>query len=94
MDTSNKQINEALESFFDSCSGETVEHLEKLLYEWYQHYAQSHCDIQRINEMVGYVFRVNDLLLKLNDAMIAQKQAQGITTHHLPSDHYDYSYAS
>jgi hypothetical protein len=89
-----KMIAEALEGFFKTSSGEVVEYLEKMLYEWYQHYALDHYQIEQINEMVNGVFRVNDLLLKLNDAMIALNEEKGIENGNLPSDHYDYRYAS
>jgi hypothetical protein len=94
MQKANKEIMESLEGFFDSNSGEVLEYMEKMLYEWYQHYAQDHYHIDRINDMVGGIFKVNDLLLKLNDAMISLKEEQGLAPKHLNSDHYDYSYAS
>ena len=76
MDTQHKQIMEALELFFRDGSGEEVEYMESMLYEWYQHYAQDHHPIEHINEVVNGAFRVNDLLLKLNDIMLAMKEDQ------------------
>ena len=69
METQNRQIMEALNSFFREDSSELVEYMESMLYEWYQHYAQDHHTIDHINEVVNSAFRVNDMLLKLNDIM-------------------------
>ena len=89
-----QELMQALESFFQENSGEMVEYLEAMMYEWYQHYAQEHHDIDHINRMFNSAFKVNDLLLKLNDAMIELKKEQGRDTGNLQSDHYDYRYAS
>ena len=94
MDNKRQMIMDALESFYRHSGGEVIENLEKMMYEWYQHYAQDHHHIDHINEVVNSTFRVNDLLLKLNDAMIALKEEQGLEVRQLRSDHYDYSYAS
>jgi hypothetical protein len=69
METQNKQIIMALNSFFQEDSGKVVDYMESMLYEWYQHYAQNCHSIEHINEVVNSAFRVNDLLLKLMDAM-------------------------
>jgi hypothetical protein len=94
MDNKRQIIMDALESFFSHSGGEAIEYLEKMMYEWYQHYAQEHYHIDHINDVVNTTFRVNDLLLKLNDAMIALKEEQGQQPDHLSSDHYDFRYAS
>lgn len=87
-------LESALDSFFESSSGELVESLERMLAEWYQHYARDHYDPEKINDMVNGVFKINDLILKLNDALIALNEEKGIKAKHLPSDHYDFRYAS
>ena len=94
MKTAIQLIEEALTSFFETSSGEQVETLERMMSEWYQHYARDQYDSTAINEMVNGVFRISDLILRLNDAMVTLKEEQGIKTDHLPSDHYDYRYAS
>jgi hypothetical protein len=94
METGKQMLTDTLENFFSGSSGEELEYLEKMLYEWYQHYAQDHYEIDKINEMIAGVFKVNDLILKLNDAMVTLKKEQGVKATHLSSDHYDYRYAS
>jgi len=39
METYNKQMMEALELFFKDDSGDVVEYMESILYEWYQYHA-------------------------------------------------------
>jgi hypothetical protein len=76
METQTTQIKEALDAFFKEDSSEVVEYMEALLYDWYQHYAVDHYHIEHINKMVNAAFKVNDLLLKLNDAMQAARADQ------------------
>lgn len=89
----NRSIHEVLEGFFKTSTGEEIEILEKLLYEWYRNYAIDHHHIDRINEVVHTVFKVNDLLLQLNDETVALKESLGEVAENLKSDHYDYRYA-
>ena len=69
METQKTEIREALATFFKEDAGEVVEFMESMLYDWYQHHARDHYTIDYINDVVNAAFRVNDLLLKLNDAM-------------------------
>jgi hypothetical protein len=94
MDNKRQMIMDPLESFYRHSGGEVIEYLEKMMCEWYQHYARDHYHIDHINEVVSNTFRVSDLLLKLNDAMIALKEEQGLEAGHPRSDHYDFLYAS
>ena len=69
METQKTEIREALTAFFKEDAGEVVEFMEFMLYDWYQNHARDYYTIDYINDVVNAVFRVNDLLLKLNDAM-------------------------
>ncbi len=89
-----QKLMQVLESFFQENSGEAVEYLESMMYEWYQHYAQEHHDADHINQMFNKAFKVNNLLLQLNDAILELKKEQGRDDGHLQSDHFDYRYAS
>lgn len=68
METQEMQIREALYTFYKENSADVVEIMESMLYDWYQHYAVNHYHIEHINKVVNAAFKVNDLLLKLNDA--------------------------
>ena len=74
MEAHKDPIKDALESFFNEYSGEVVEYMESLLFDWYQHYAMDHYHIDHINKLVNAAFRVHDLLLNLQDAMQAEKK--------------------
>jgi hypothetical protein len=69
MEAEKLEIRNALITFFKDDAGDVVEYMESMLYDWYQHYAMGHYNIDHINHVVNAAFRVNDLLLKLNDAM-------------------------
>jgi hypothetical protein len=76
METPKLEIRNALNTFFKDDAGEVVEYLESMLYDWYQHYAMGHYSMEHINNVVNAAFRVNDLLLKLNDAMQDEKNGK------------------
>jgi hypothetical protein len=63
---------QALESFFHAYPENVVCHMETMLYDWYTH-AQEHYPSGHIDEVVNRTFKVNDLLLKLYDAMLLLK---------------------
>jgi hypothetical protein len=93
MKTDLDPIMDILETFFRDGSEDLVEIMESMLYEWYQHYALSHYEREHINEVVNGAFRVNELLLKLNDAMRANKKEEGTTEEHSHEDHFNLLYA-
>jgi hypothetical protein len=78
-----KMIIEAVDRFFSQVPGEIIEYMESVLFEWYQHHAREHYSIDHVNEVVNNAFRVNELLLKLNEAMIILKKEQGLDTGYL-----------
>jgi hypothetical protein len=84
MEAQTTQIKEALDSFFREDSSEVVEFMEALLYDWYQHYAMDHYHIEHINKVVNAAFKVNELLLKLNDAMQAARNNPDIKSEFPP----------
>jgi len=100
METYNKQMMEALESFFKDDSGDVVEYMESILYEWYQYHALEFHQVDHINELVNGAFRVNELLLKLQDIMLAIKKDQSrideqdLRVYHLQWDPFDYRFTS
>jgi hypothetical protein len=100
METYDKQIMAALESFFKDDSANVVEYMESILFEWYQHHALEYHKSDHINEVVNEAFRVNELLLKLQDIMLAMKEDQSMTQEqdlkkdHPQGDHFDYRFAS
>jgi hypothetical protein len=69
-----QMILQAVESFFNETPGGVVEYLESMLYDWYQYSHQDRYRIEQVNEYVNVMFRVNDLLLKLTDAMAIMKE--------------------
>lgn len=73
MEAHKELIQDALISFFKDDSEEVVEFMESMLYDWYQHYAVDHYHIEHINKVVNTAFKVNDLLLRLNNAMQAAR---------------------
>lgn len=94
METQMKQIIEALESFFKKCDNDVVETMESMLYDWYQHYALEHYQQEHITEVVNGAFRVNDLLLKLREAICSQPDGQDIQREQLGEEHFDFRFAS
>jgi hypothetical protein len=62
-------ILEIVESFLSNSCGDEVTCLEAMLFEWYQHYALYHYDSSHTDKVVNSAFRINDLLLKLQDAI-------------------------
>ena len=93
MKTTEKRILEAVEAFFQEGSGEVIDYLEAMLSEWYVQ-TRADRDDPYVSQMVNKVFQVNDLLLKLQDAMIAYREAQGADATSLESEHYDFRFAS
>ena len=91
---------EALESFFKDDSGDVVEYMELILYEWYQNHALEFHQVDQINEVVNGAFRVNELLLKLKDIILAMKKDQSridqqdLNVDHPQGDPFDYRFAS
>jgi hypothetical protein len=43
--------------------------MESMLFEWYRYYAPDHCENEHIDEVVNTAFRVNELLLKLQEVV-------------------------
>ena len=93
METQVQEIMDALESFYKDDSEKVLEFMESMLYDWYQHYAQKNYRIEHINEVVNGAFKVNDLLLKLHDIMLAIKEEQGMKYENPQQDLIDYSIA-
>lgn len=93
MKTDLDPIPDILGTFFRNGTEDLVEIMEAMLYEWYQHYALEHYQREHINEVVNGVFRVNDLLLKLNDAMQQIKKEQGRSADHFHEDHFNLLFA-
>jgi hypothetical protein len=93
MEAQSMQIRDALNSFFKDDSGDMVEYMESMLYDWYQHYAINHYHIDHINKVVNAAFRVNDLLLKLHDAMQAAESGKEIKANREDQDLCSYSKA-
>ncbi|MFO7669208.1 MAG: hypothetical protein R6W31_06085 [Bacteroidales bacterium] len=73
-----KMISDAVDAFFKETSDEVVEYLESMLYEWYQYYAQDRYQVEHIDKFVNVMFRVNDLLLRLQDAHHTLKDNNGV----------------
>jgi hypothetical protein len=63
---------QAIESFFQAYPKNVVSHMESMLYDWYTH-AQDYYPSGHIDEVVNRTFKVNDLLLRLFDAMLLLK---------------------
>lgn len=83
-------IIEAVDSFFSQVPVEVIAYLESVLFEWYQHKAKDHDSMEHVNEVVNSAFRVNDLLLKLNEAMIALREEQGLDAGYLHLEDTDF----
>lgn len=75
----NQLMSEIVDSFFSDSCVDAVTCLESMLFEWYQNYAPEHYDNDHIDEVVNTTFRVNDLLLKLQDVILrfGEGDAQG-----------------
>jgi hypothetical protein len=66
---SEKMIREIIGSLQECSNVNAVACLESMLFEWYQYYAPAHYDDDHIHEVVNTTFRVNELLLKLQDLL-------------------------
>jgi len=88
-----QKIIETLSSFLKEDADEVIGFMESMLYDWYQHYAQDHYTIDHINEVVNSTFKVNDLLLKLHDAMLSLKEEEGGIGDNLLKDSFEFKYA-
>ena len=93
MHTYLKQCMEALDSFFNDNTGDVVEYMESMLYDWYQHYAQEHYSQEHIDNIVNGAFRVNELLLRLAEARSDGEQDHRLQGEPEPGEQIDYLFA-
>jgi hypothetical protein len=65
-----QELLEIAETFFTNACVDAVACMESMLVEWYQYYAPEHCDNDHIDEVVNTTFKVNELLLKLQEVVV------------------------